>query len=37
MIKLAVFNILGQLHDILNFKEGYVKTFKNIPLQAKIF
>ena len=30
MIKLAFLNILVQLNCILNFKEGYYKTIKNI-------
>ena len=31
MIKLTIFNILGQPNGILDLKKGFDKTIKNIP------
>ena len=31
MIKLTIFNILGQPNGILDLKKGFHKTIKNIP------
>ena len=35
MIKLAIFNILGQPNGMLDLKKGFGKTLKNIPTISK--